>query len=102
MAKKIKESSSVNIKLITKDNFSKEVEQFISETKSDILSAITLVADKKKIEMESIPKFLSASLKLKLEEEMVKLRMLKKKNKVSNDARKNTRDVAVHENALDQ
>jgi len=80
MAAKTKEALlSGNITLITKDSFSKEVEKFISDTNSDVMSAIVTVAEMKKIEMESISKFINPSLKNRLEEEALDLRLIKPK-----------------------
>lgn len=63
--------------MISKETFSKEVDEFILDTNSDVMSAIIKVAENRKIDLESIAKFISPSIKNRLEAEALVLKMVK-------------------------
>ena len=62
-----------------KDIFSQEVELFVSTTNSSYLDAILHLAEKKKIEIETVGKLLNKIIKQKLEAEVGSKNMLKVK-----------------------
>lgn len=69
-------------KIISKEIFSKEVEEFRLKTKCAILQAIIEVAEKKGLEIETLNRLLTAELKDKLKAEAEELNLLEKTAKL--------------------
>ncbi len=67
----------MNIKIKDKEQFSKEIEDFIVHTRTDVMDAIITVAEKHQIELEAVPKLLTPSLKFRLKDEMKSVKMIK-------------------------
>lgn len=69
------------IKIVKKDEFSKEIEDFHQRTNSTILESIIFCSLARGLEIETISPLLTADIKIKLEGEAIELRLLVKKDK---------------------
>jgi hypothetical protein len=64
---------------MNKQDFSKEVEDFVVKTQSSYMDAIITLAEKKNMELESVSKMLNSIIKQKVEAEASDANMLKVK-----------------------
>lgn len=64
---------------MNKQDFSKEVEDFVAKTQSSYMDAIINLAEKKNMELESVAKMLNSIIKQKVEAEASDVNMLKVK-----------------------
>ena len=64
---------------MNKQDFSKEVEDFVAKTQSSYMDAIITLAEKKNMELESVSKMLNSIIKQKVEAEASDANMLKVK-----------------------
>ena len=62
--------------VISKKEFTEQVEQILIKTKTDVMDAIITVCEKNNLEPESAKRFISAPLKEKLEAEAQGLNMV--------------------------
>jgi len=69
------------IKIVKKDEFSKEIEDFHQRTNSTMIESIVFCALQRGLEIETISPLLTSDIKLKLEGEAMELRLLVKKEK---------------------
>lgn len=65
--------------MINKEEFSREIEEFVAKTGSSYIDATLHLIDKRGIEIESSAKMLSKIIKEKLETEASEANMLKEK-----------------------
>lgn len=66
-------------KLIFKDEFSKQVENFVVTKHCSYMEAILVLAEQKNLEIEYVAKMISPQIKEKLQYEAGELNMLKEK-----------------------
>lgn len=64
---------------MNKQDFSKEVEDFVAKTLCSYMDAIITLAEKKNMELESVAKMLNSIIKQKVEAEASDINMLKVK-----------------------
>ena len=69
---------AINDKFLTKESFTKEIEQFVIETELNYIDAIVEYCERKGIEVEAAGKLISKPLKEKIRFEATELNYLKK------------------------
>lgn len=72
----------VNLKIFTKDTFSKSVLELIEKKKMTAMDAVVLLAEQNNIEIESAAKLIDKSLKEKIESEASQLNLMRKTDKL--------------------
>lgn len=72
----------VNLKIFTKETFSKAVLELIVKNKISAMDAVVLLAEQTNIEIESAAKLIDKSLKEKIESEANQLNLMRKTDKL--------------------
>ena len=67
--------------MLTKQKFTKMIEQVVKEKGLAYLEAVVYICDKNKIEVEDVGKFISPAIKTKIQGEATKLNMMQEKNR---------------------
>lgn len=67
--------------MLTKQKFTKMIEQVVKEKGLAYLEAVVYICDKNNIEVEDVGKFISPAIKTKIQGEATKLNMMQEKNR---------------------